>query len=158
MATWDDMENLSFDELELLSFDELERLSLREIRRVVDVVWPITHKLNVDERAHLKNGLLDGSIPLGVALYEIDDPSAPGVEALFAANNIWNKLKPKSRAEAIAYVGILAAVLQVGVSLIPEEKPDVQVVIQIMPEQLRPTPAPTPEPPAPPAPPAARDI
>lgn len=144
MATWDDIERFTVDELELFTVDELERLSLPQMRRVVDTVWPIVRDLNPEERAYLKNGLLDGTIPLGVALYEIADPDAPGVEALFASNKIWRKLKPQSRAEAIAYVGIIAALLQLGVSLFLDvEAPDVNVVIQIMPEPLRPETPPT---------------
>lgn len=147
MATYDDMDKLTVDELELFTVDELERLSYSQIRHVVNTVWPIVRNLSVEERAHLKLGLLDGTIPTSVVIYEIPDPSAPGVEALFAANRIWSKLKPQSRAEAIAYVGILAAVLQLGVSLAPEDKiPDVSIVIQIMPEQLRPETPSSPEP------------
>lgn len=153
MAAWGDMENFTWDKLELFSWDELERLTLPQIRRVVDTVWPIVRRLSVDEREQLRIGLLDETIPTSVVIYEISDPSAPGVEALFASNKIWKKLKPQSRAEAIAYVSVVVAVLQLGVSLLPETStPDVSVVIQIMPERLRP------EAPTPPVVPEQRDV
>lgn len=144
MATWDDMEGFSWDELELFSYDELERLSLPELRRAVNVVWPILTKLSVNERELLALGLREGSIPLSAALYHTSDPSSPEMQARFAASEIWQKLKPKSRKEAFAYAALIVALVGPGLATMVDQKPDINVVIQIMPEQLRPSPTPTP--------------
>lgn len=138
MTTWDAMDSLSWDEIEWFTWDELERLTIAQVRHAVHSIWPIVRALDVGERELLKADIVDGSIPTGVRFYSIDDPDAPGVDGLWAMNDLWQRLKPQTRGETLAYLGILLAVLQLAVSAPPvEHEPDVTVVIQIMPEDFR---------------------
>lgn len=149
MTTWDEMDSLSWDEIEWFTWDELERLTIAQVRQAVHSIWPILRALDVGEREILRAGILGGTIPTEVRQYSIGDPNAPGVEGLWAMNDLWQRLKPRSRGEMLAYVGVLLAVLQLAVSAPPvEQEPDVTIVIQIMPEDFRPEILPPIDPPA----------
>lgn len=139
MATWDDLEGLTWDQLEAFSYDEIERLTIEDIERYLADAWPVLTTLSPKERAELKSGILEGSLPPPL-LASADNDDLTKVQA--AALKLWTDFQSREKQNVPSWIAVVLAALSllndVTDDKAPPPPPPPVVIIKEIPEPFKP--------------------
>ncbi len=140
MVNWDDMGELTWDQMGSLTWDDVGRLSLAEIQEFVANVWPTIRDLPPEDRVDFADGLRNGMLPPALLASRESKYS----KAQEAALHIWTVLMPQTKDQTLAYIAILIALLGLIPRDAPTAPPSVTVIVNELPEPMRPSPSPSP--------------
>lgn len=140
MATWGDMEKLTWEQLEGFTWGGLERLTAEQIQRYIDDVWPVLAALSPADRQTFRSKLLSNAFPPAL----VADGETPYSPVDNAALSLWTR-QPLTRSEVAAWLAIILAAVQIMQTHFKEDAvpvqppPAVEFYVEL-PEGVRPLP------------------
>jgi len=119
------------------AFGSIERLKWDQVADFSGRAWDVVTELTPTERAELRAGLIDGSLPTG--LVADGEPRYSRVQG--AALALWTTYKPEKSSDVAAWAAVLIALLTYldkEPAPAPTPPPPTVIVVQL-PEEYRPT-------------------